>query len=125
MNWSVALRAGALQGALIFVVALVLGALLERDFFVSWGWLAGPGAWIACGLLVGAVLRLPWPGVLAGTALSGMPSLIAVFSGVHWAGIPLAVLAFGAWCGWLANRARTRTRRAEVPPGGIEPPLPA
>ena len=125
MSWSVALRAGALQGALIFAVALVLGALLEREFFVSWGWLAGPGAWIACGLLVGAVLRLPWPGGLAGTAMSGLPSLIAVFSGVHWARIPLAVLGFGAWCGWLAGRARGRSNRAGVPPGGIEPPLPA
>ena len=125
MIWSVALRAGVLQGTLIFVVASILGSALERDFFVSWGWLAGPGSWIACGLLVGALLRLPWPGVLAGTAVSGLPSLVAVFSGVHWAGIPLAVLAFGAWCGWLANRERNRPRRAKVPPGGIEPPLPA
>lgn len=125
MTWTTALRAGVLQGALIFVVALVLGAVFERDFFVSWGWLAGPGAWVACALLVGAVSRLPWPGVLAGAALSGLPSLIAVLSGVHWAGIPLAVLAFGVWCGWLAHRFRDRPSRAGVPPGGIEPPLPA
>jgi hypothetical protein len=125
MNWPVALRAGALQALLIFGVSLALGSLLERDFFVSWGWLAGPGAWIACGLAVGALLRLSWTGVLAGAALSGLPSLIAVFAGVHWAGIPLAVVAFAAWCGWLAARGRRRRRREEVPPGGIEPPLPA
>lgn len=124
MSWSVALRAGVLQGALIFGVSLVLGSLLDRDFFVSWGWLAGPGAWIACAAITGALLRLPWAGVIAGAALSGLPSLLAVLSGVHWAGIPLAILAFAAWCGWLAARARTR-RRDEVPPGGIEPPLPA
>ena len=125
MNWSVALRAGALQAVSIFCVSLALGALLERDFFVSWGWLAGPGAWIICALAVGAILRLPLPWVLAGAAVSGLPSLAAVFAGVHWAGIPLAVLIFGLWCGWLAARSRSRVRAGEVPPGGIEPPLPA
>ncbi len=125
MNWSVALRAGAMQAVSIFCVALALGNFLERDFFVSWGWLAGPGAWITCALAVGAILRLTLPWVLAGAAVSGLPSLAAVFAGVHWAGIPLAVLIFGTWCGWLAARPRRRTRAEEVPPGGIEPPLPA
>ncbi len=125
MNWSVALRAGALQAVLVFCVSLALGSFLERDFFVSWGWLAGPGAWIGCALAVGAILRLPWPWVLAGAALSGLPGLIAVFSGVHWAGIPLAVLIFGGWCGWRAARERSDRHGREVPPGGIEPPLPA
>ncbi len=125
MNWSVALRAGALQAVLIFCVSLALDSFLERDFFVDWGWLAGPGAWTACALVVGALARLPWPWVLAGAALSGVPSLIAVLIGVHWAGIPLAVVVFGAWCGWLAARIRSSRRAPEVPPGGIEPPLPA
>ena len=125
MNWSVALRAGALQAVLVFVVSLALGSFLEREFFVSWGWLAGPGAWTACAAMVGAILRLPWPWVLAGAAVSGLPSLIAVVSGVHWAGVPLAVVLFGAWCGWLAARRRAREGLGQVPPGGIEPPLPA
>ena len=125
MNWSVALRAGALQAVLVFLVSLGLGSLLERDFFVTWGWLAGPGAWLACALAVGAVLRLRWPWVAAGAAVSGLPSLVAVLTGVHWAGIPLAVLIFGAWCGWLAARVGSSRRGREVPPGGIEPPLPA
>lgn len=123
MNWSVVMRAAALQAVLIAAVSFLLGSFLDRDFFVQWGWLAGPGAWAVCALFVGAVLRLSWPAVLAGAAVSGLPSLVAVFTGVHWAGIPLAVLVFGAWCGWLA--ARRPRRRQEVPPGGIEPPLPA
>ena len=125
MDLRVALRAGALQAVLVFCVSLALGRLLEREFFVSWGWLAGPGAWVACALAVGALLRLPWPWVLAGAALSGLPSLASVLIGVHWAGVPLAVLAFAAWCGWLAARSRSRARHQQVPPGGIEPPLPA
>lgn len=123
MSWSVALRAAVLQGVLIAAVAYVLGSFLERDFFVAWGWLAGPGAWVACALVVGTLLRLPLPSVLGGAALSGLSSLVAVLSGVHWAGIPLAVLTFAVWCGWLARRRRAD--RVEVPPGGIEPPLPA
>ena len=125
MNWSMALRAGALQAVLIFAVSLALGSLLEREFFVQWGWLAGPGAWFVCALAVGALLRLSLPWVLVGAAVSGLPSLVAVLVGVHWAGIPVAVLAFGLWCGWSAARARRAPRGREVPPGGIEPPLPA
>lgn len=124
MNWSMALRAGALQAVLIFGVSLALGSLLEREFFVRWGWLAGPGAWFVCALVVGSILRLAWPWVLSGAALSGLPSLAAVLAGVHWAGIPIAVVAFGLWCGRLAGRPR-RAHGREVPPGGIEPPLPA
>ena len=120
-----ALRAGALQAVLIFGVSLALGSLLEREFFVNWGWLAGPGAWFVCALGTGTILRLAWPWVLLGAALSGLPSLVAVLAGVHWAGIPVAVLAFGLWCGWIAARERRAARRREVPPGGIEPPLPA
>ena len=48
------------------------------EFFQSWGWLAGPGAWAACALFTGAVLKLPLLAVLAGAALAGMPSLIGV-----------------------------------------------
>lgn len=122
MNFALALRATLLQGLFIAAVALALGAALEREFFVRWGALAGPGAWVACALTAGAVLRLPLGWVLLGAFASGLPSLLAVLSGVHWAGVPLAVLIFGAWCGWLGHRRRPSP---SVPPGGIEPPLPA
>ena len=124
MRFSVLWRAALLQAVLVFLASLALGQIADRDFFVSWGWLAGPGVWAACALLTGAALRLPLAAVFIGAALSGLPSLVAVFSGVHWAGVPLAVLLFGSWCGWLAARPG-RGRRDEVPPGGIEPPLPA
>ena len=53
MVGSVVWRAALLQAITLTVVALVLGALLDREFFVSWGWLAGPGAWAACALFTG------------------------------------------------------------------------
>ena len=65
--------------------------------------------WGVCALAVAAALRLPPGWVLAGAALSGLPSLVAVLLGVHWAGTPLALVLFGAWCGWTA------TRRAGAP----------
>jgi hypothetical protein len=46
--------------------------------------------------------------VLAGAAVSGLPSLVAVLLGAHWAGAPLAVVLFGLWCGWLGAGGRPR-----------------
>jgi hypothetical protein len=103
MDRSVLWRAALLQALALTVVALALGALLDREFFESWGWLAGPGAWAACAVLTGTVLRLPVGPVLAGAALAGVPSLVTVLAGVHWLGAPFAVAAFAIWCGWLAR----------------------
>ena len=104
MDGSVLWRAALLQALTLAVVALVLSSLLDREFFVSWGWLAGPGAWAACALLTGAVLRLPSGAVLVGAALAGLPSLVGVLAGVHWLGAPLAVGVFAAWCARLSVR---------------------
>src|SRR3954471_378559 len=108
MVGSVVWRAALLQALTLGVVALTLAALLDREFFVSWGWLAGPGAWAACALFTGAVLRLPSGPVLAGAALAGIPSLIGVLIGQHWLGAPLAVAGFAVWCGWLARPRATQ-----------------
>jgi hypothetical protein len=106
MDGSVLWRAALLQALTLGVVALTLGALLDREFFRSWGWLAGPGVWAACALFTGTVLRLPAPAVLAGAALAGLPSLAGVIAGVHWIGAPFAVALFALWCGRLAERRR-------------------
>ncbi len=44
--------------------------------------------------------------MLAGAALSALPSLAAVGVGQHWAGAPLGIVLFGAWCGWIADKRR-------------------
>ena len=105
MDGSVAWRAAALQGVSVAVVAIALGASLSREFFEDYGWAAGPGAWAACALLTGAVLRLPLLGTLAGAALAGLPGLAGVALGAHWLGPPLGVVLFGLWCGRLASAA--------------------
>jgi len=102
MNGSVAWRAALIQALAVAVSGVVLGLALPHSFFEDYGWAAGPGVWGLCALLSAAVLRLrPLP-VLAGAALAGIPSLITVLLGAHWAGVPLAVGLFAAWCGWLA-----------------------
>ena len=105
-------RAALLQALLLAVTALVLSAVLDREFFESWGWLAGPAAWAACALATGSFLRLPTGFVLAGAALAGLPSLLTVLIGVHWLGAPFAVALFAYWCARLA--ARQPPRRVAV-----------
>jgi len=114
MDRSVAWRAALLQGAFVAVVAVVLAVTLDKAFFEDWGWLAGPGAWAACALVCATVLRLPALPVLAGAALSGLPSLATVLAGVHWAGTPLALALFGLWCGWIAARRDSPRRPARA-----------
>ena len=104
MDRSVGWRAALLQAVLVTAVAVSLAVALPRSFFEDWGWLAGPAAWGACALAVGAFLRLPPVPVLAGAALSGLPMLVGVAVGVHWLGSPLALAVFGAWCARLARR---------------------
>ena len=104
MDRSTAWRSALLMGAAVAVIAVILGATLDGSFFRSWGWLAGPGVWAVCALLVARVLALPVGWTLVGAALSGLPSLVAVLADVHWAGTPLALILFGLWCGRLSAR---------------------
>jgi hypothetical protein len=109
MDGSVVWRAALLQALTLGAVALTLSSLLDREFFQSWGWLAGPGAWGVCALVTGAILRLPLLPVLIGAGLAGLPSLVGVLLDQHWLGAPLGVAIFAAWCGRLA-----RDRRREL-----------
>jgi hypothetical protein len=112
MDRSIAWRAALLQTLLLVAAALVLGAALDREFFRDWGWLAGPGTWALCALGVAAVLRLPPLPVLAGAAVAGLPSLVAVLAGVHWGGAPLGIALFALWCGRLGARTPLRPAAA-------------
>src|SRR4051795_5979893 len=98
-----AVRAGAGQAVAVAVVSIALALALPHSFFESWGWLAGPGAWLACAAVVARGLRLAVGPVLIGAAVAVRPSLITVVLGAHWAGVPLAVVDFAAWCGRLVS----------------------
>jgi hypothetical protein len=105
MSWPTFWRAGLLQAASVAAIAVALALALPRSFFVDWGWLAGPGAWGACALLVARVLHLPALGVLIGAALAGLPAIVGVVTGVHWLGTALGLPVFALWCARLRRDA--------------------
>jgi hypothetical protein len=106
MDRSVLWRAAAVQAVSVTVLALVLGLSLPHSFFEEWGWFAGPAAWLVCAAITAAVVRLPTVPVLAGAAIAGTPSLIAVAVGVHWLGVVIGVPVFALWCARLARDRR-------------------
>jgi hypothetical protein len=97
-------RAAALQALAVALLSILLAVLLSHHFFESWGWLAGPAAWLSCAALTARILRLPLAPALLGAALAGIPSALAVVLGVHWLGAALAVLLFAAWCARLTGQ---------------------
>jgi hypothetical protein len=100
-------RAALLQLAAVALLSIALALVLPHDFFVDWGWIAGPAAWMLCAALTARVLRLPLVPGLIGAALAGLPSLLAVVLGVHWAGAVLAVALFALWCARLRVEDRS------------------
>lgn len=96
-------RAALVQLVAVAALSIVLGILLPHDFFVDWGWIAGPGSWLLCAAFTARVLYLPMMPALIGAVLAGLPSLVAVLIGLHWAGAILAVGLFALWCARLAR----------------------
>jgi hypothetical protein len=94
-------RAALLQLIAVALLSIALALALPHDFFVDWGWIAGPAAWMLCAALTTRLLRLPLVPALIGAALAGLPSLLAVVLGIHWAGAALAVALFALWCARL------------------------
>jgi hypothetical protein len=103
MDRSVLWRAAAVQAISVAVLSVALAIALPHSFFDDWGWLAGPGAWLLCALATAAVVRLPALRVLVGAALAGLPSVLFVILGAHWAGAVVAIVLFALWCARLAR----------------------
>jgi hypothetical protein len=94
-------RAALLQLAAVALLSIALAFALPKDFFEDWGWLTGPAAWMLCAAFTARVLDLPLGLTLLGAVLAGLPSLLAVLVGLHWAGALLAVGVFAVWCARL------------------------
>jgi hypothetical protein len=103
MDLSILWRAALLQLVSVALLSLALGLALPESFFEDWGWIAGPAAWMLCAAFTARVLRLPPGPALLGAALAGLPSLLAVVLGIHWAGAALAVALFALWCARLPS----------------------
>ncbi|MFN8163893.1 MAG: hypothetical protein U0R26_08690 [Solirubrobacterales bacterium] len=94
-------RAALLQLIAVAVLSIALGLALPHSFFVDWGWIAGPAAWMLCAAFTARMLSLPLVPTLIGAVLAGLPSLVAVLINLHWAGAVLAVGLFALWCARL------------------------
>jgi len=94
-------RAALLQLVAVAVLSIALGVALPHEFFVDWGWIAGPGSWMLCAAFTARVLKLPLVPALIGAVLAGLPSLVAVLFALHWAGAILAIGLFALWCARL------------------------
>jgi len=98
-------RSALVQLVAVAVLFIALAVALPHDFFVDWGWLVGPLAWLLCAALTARVLALPLTPTLIGAVLAGLPSLLAVVVGAHEVGTVLAVVLFAVWCARLRHRA--------------------
>jgi hypothetical protein len=97
-------RSALVQLIAVGVLFAILAILLPKSFFESWGWIAGPVAWMGCAALTARVLRLPpWP-TLLGALLAGIPDAICVVIGLHSIGDVIAIILFALWCGWMPQR---------------------
>jgi len=94
-------RAALLQLVAVALLSIALGLALPHSFFEDWGWIAGPASWMLCAAFTARVLGLPLGWALLGAALAGLPSIVAVLIGLHWAGAVLAVGLFALWCARL------------------------
>lgn len=101
MDREILWRVAVVQVLAVAALSIVLAILLPHSFFVDWGWLAGPLAWMACAWVTARVVGLPEPPVLVRAALAGLPSLLFVIVGLHWLGAAVAVAIFALLCARL------------------------
>jgi hypothetical protein len=101
MDTAILWRAALVQLAAVAVLSLALGLALPHSFFEDYGWISGPVAWIVCAAITARVLRLPTGPTMLGAVLAGLPSLLFVLIGLHWAGAIVAVALFAVWCARL------------------------
>ncbi len=102
---SVLWRSALAQLVFVGVLFAILAILLPKSFFESWGWIAGPVAWMACAALTARVVRLPLRSTLLGAVLAGIPDAICVLIGAHNVGDVIAIVLFALWCARLPRRS--------------------
>lgn len=95
-------RVAVVQLVAVAVLALLLAAVFSHGFFVDWGWLVGPLAWLGCAWLTARVVGLVPAPTLLRALLAGLISALAVLVGLHWLGLIAAIGVFA----WLCARER-------------------
>jgi hypothetical protein len=91
-------RVAVVQLVAVLVLSLLLAAIFSHGFFVDWGWLVGPLAWLGCAWLTARVVGLVLPPTLVRAVLAGVVSALFVLVGLHWFGALVAVALFAYLC---------------------------
>jgi hypothetical protein len=105
-------RVAVVQVAAVATLSLLLALVFSHGFFVSWGWLVGPLAWMLCAWVTARIVGLPEPPVLVRAAGAGVLSALFVLVGLHWLGAAVAIGVFALWCARLPRPDRGPGRGA-------------
>lgn len=112
MNTGLLVRAAALQTLFVGLLFAVLAITLPHSFFVDWGALVGPLAWIGCSLVTGRILSVPLGRLALAAAAGGAVAGLVGIALEHAISLPVAVLVFGAVCAARRPRATASAGRA-------------
>jgi hypothetical protein len=91
-------RVAVVQLVAVGVLSLLLALVFSHGFFESWGWLVGPAAWLGCAWATARVVGMEPASTLVRALLAGLVSVLAVFVGLHWLGLLVAVGLFAYLC---------------------------
>jgi hypothetical protein len=91
-------RVAVVQLVAVAVLSLLLAVVFSHGFFVDWGWLVGPAAWLGCAWGTAWVVGMEPTLTLVRALLAGLVSLLAVIVGLHWLGLLVAVALFAYLC---------------------------
>jgi hypothetical protein len=91
MRLEVFWRVAVVQLVAVALLSIVLAIVFSHGFFVNWGWLVGPLAWLGCARLTAWVVGLePVPTLIRAVGV-GIVSALFVLIGLHWLGAIVAV----------------------------------
>jgi hypothetical protein len=91
-------RVVVVQLMAMIVLALLLAVVFSHGFFVDWGWLVGPLAWLGCAWVTARIIGLTPTPTLLRAAIAGVLSALFVLIGLHWLGLLVAVALFAYLC---------------------------
>ena len=109
MKFEVLWRVAIVQLVAVALLSVLLAIVFSHGFFESWGWLAGPLAWLACSRVTAWVVGLAPAPTLVRAVAAGLVSVLFVLIGLHWLGALVAVGLFAYLCATEAGPGSLRT----------------
>ncbi|HEY2334350.1 MAG TPA: hypothetical protein VGH58_05000 [Solirubrobacterales bacterium] len=91
-------RVAVVQLIAVGLLSVLLALVFSHGFFVDWGWIAGPAAWLLCACATARVVGLELSPTLARAVAAGLVSVLFVLIGLHWLGALVAVGLFAYLC---------------------------